>query len=151
VGGHEVTAGSDPARPLLLDTHTLIWSMNDNPRLGSIAKQAIRSAYRQDRARISAITAWEIALLVGKNRLDLGKDVLIWIRGALAVPGAALVPLSPEIAVASNRLPFEMHADPADRILVATARHIGATLLTADAVLLEFARQGQFIATDAEA
>jgi PIN domain nuclease of toxin-antitoxin system len=144
-----VIAASDPARHLLLDTHTLIWAMNDNPRLGSIAKQAIRLAYRQDRARVSAITPWEIALLVGKSRLDLGKDVLIWIRGALAVPGVALVPLMPEIAIASTRLPFEMHADPADRILVATARHLGAMLVTADGALLAFAKQGHFLGMDA--
>lgn len=146
-----MSAAPDPPRHLLLDTHTLIWSMNDNPRLGPIAKQAIRLGYRQDRARISAITPWEIALLVGKSRLDLGKDVLIWIRGALALPGVTLVPLLPEIAVASTRLPFEMHPDPADRILVATARHLGATLVTADAALLEFAKQGHFVAMDATA
>jgi PIN domain nuclease of toxin-antitoxin system len=151
VGGDEVTGAPDAARHLLLDTHTLIWSMNDNPRLGSTARQAIRSAYRQDRALVSAITPWEIALLVGKNRLDLGKDVLIWIRDAVALPGVTLVPLSPEIAVASTRPPFEMHADPADRILVATARHLGATLVTADGPLLDFAKQGHFVAMDAEA
>jgi PIN domain nuclease of toxin-antitoxin system len=147
-----VTPAAGSARhPLLLDTHTLIWSMNANPRLGSIAIKAIRLAYREHRARVSEITAWEIALLVGKNRLDLGKDVLIWIRSALALPGVTLVPLSPEIAVASTRLPFEMHADPADRILVATARHLGATLVTADAALLEFARQGHLVGMNAKA
>jgi len=144
-----VTAAPDPARHLLLDTHALIWLMNDNPRLGSIAKQAIRLAYRHDCARISAITPREIALLVGKCRLDLGRDVLTWIRDALALPGVALVPLLPEIAVASTRLPFEMHSDPTDRILVATARHLGATLITADGMLLEFAKQGHFVAMDA--
>jgi PIN domain nuclease of toxin-antitoxin system len=57
--------------------------------------------------------------------------------------------LSPEIAVGSNHLPFEMHSDPADRILVATARHLGATLITADRALLEIARQGRFASIDA--
>jgi len=74
-----------------------------------------------------------------------------WIRDALVIPGLTLVPLEPEIAVASTRPPFEMHADPADRILVATARHLGATLVTADAALLELARQGHFLAMDAGA
>lgn len=144
-------AGADPARPrlLLLDTHALVWSMNDNPKLGSNAKEAIRLAYRQNCARISAITPWEIALLVGKNRLNLGKDVLVWIREVLALPGVRLAPLEPEIAVESTRLPWLMHPDPADRILVATARHLGATLVTADAALLEFARQGHFVGMDA--
>ena len=72
-----------------------------------------------------------------------------WIRTALAKPGVRLAPLEPEIAVASTRLPWEMHADPADRILVATARHLGATLVTADRALLDFAGKGHFKALDA--
>ena len=146
-------AGADPARRplLLLDTHSLVWSMNNNPKLGSQAKEAIRLAYREKCALVSAITPWEIGLLVSKGRLTLERDVLVWIRAALDVPGMRLVPLSAEIAVASTRLPWEMHADPADRILVATARHLGATLVTADGALLEFARNGHFKALDATA
>lgn len=146
-----MTNASDPARSsLLLDTHALVWSMNANPRLGTRAREAIRRAYREDRALISAITPWEIALLVSKGRLTLGKDALDWIRGALALPGVHLTPLEPEIAVASTRLPFAIHPDPADRILVATARYLGATLVTADAALLKLARKGNFRAMDAE-
>jgi PIN domain nuclease of toxin-antitoxin system len=140
-----------PKPPLLLDTHVLVWSMGDGPKLGSTAKEAIRLAYREERARISTITPWEIALLVSKNRLNLGKDVLDWIHEALALPGVQLAPLEPEIAVASTRLPWEMHPDPADRILVATARHLGATLVTADRALLDLARYGHFAALDATA
>jgi PIN domain nuclease of toxin-antitoxin system len=90
-------------------------------------------------------------VLVRKKRIDLYRDVLVWVRDALSLPGLKLTPLEPEIAVASTRLPFEMHADPADRILVATARHLGATLVTADGALLEFAKQGHFVAMDAGA
>jgi len=60
------------------------------------------------------------------------------------MPGVSLISLDPEIAVASTRLPFEMHSDPADRILVATARHMGATLVTADKALLALAKKGHF-------
>jgi PIN domain nuclease of toxin-antitoxin system len=98
---------------------------------------------------VSAITPWEIALLASKKRIDVHRDVLEWVRAALARPGVALVALDPEIAVASTRLPFEMHSDPADRILVATARHLGATLVTADRALLETAGKGFFKAFDA--
>jgi PIN domain nuclease of toxin-antitoxin system len=151
--GHEVIARVDPVRTsaLLLDTHALVWLMNNSPKLGLKAKDGIRRAYRQNCALISAITPWEIGLLVGKNRLNLGKDVLVWIRQALEIPGVQLAPLELEIAVASTRLPFEMHPDPADRILVATARHLGATLVTADGALLEFAKQGHFVGMDAAA
>jgi PIN domain nuclease of toxin-antitoxin system len=134
---------------LLLDTHVLIWLKNGNPRLAALARQAIRAAYAEDQALVSAITPWEIALLVKKSRLALDEDVSDWIRTALAVPGVRLAPLEPEIAVESTRLPWEMHADPADRILVATARHLGATLVTADEALLGFAANGHFKGMDA--
>jgi len=148
-----VIAGADPAqRPLLLlDTHALVWSMNNNPKLGLQAKEAIRRAYREKCAFVSAITPWEIGLLVSKGRLRLGDDVMQWIRAAMAVPGVQLAPLELEIAVASTRLPFEMHPDPADRIIVATARYLGATLVTADKALLDFSRNGHFKTLDATA
>jgi PIN domain nuclease of toxin-antitoxin system len=151
VGGDEVTAAGDPGRSplLLLDTHTLVWAINEGPRLGTSTKESIRVAGDEGRVVVSAITPWEIALLVGKGRLMLEKDVMNWVRDALSVPGVTLAPLEPEIAVASTRLPFEMHADPADRILVATARHLGAALVTADKALLELASLEHFVAMDA--
>ena len=148
-----MTDDSDPERhpQLLLDTHVLVRLTDGSGKLGAQAREAIRGAYREDRAFISAITPWEIALLVSKGRLTLDKDVLVWVRSALGVPGLQLAQLSPEIAVASTRLPWEMHADPADRILVATARHLGATFVTADRALLEMAGKGHFAAMDATA
>jgi PIN domain nuclease of toxin-antitoxin system len=123
--------------------------VEEAPRLGARTAEALNRAGWENRIAVSAITPWEIGLLVSKGRLQLGADVMEWIREALAKPGVQLAPLEPEIAVASTRLPFEMHADPADRILVATARHLGATLVTADGALLEFARQGHFVGMDA--
>lgn len=134
---------------LLLDTHTLVWSVQDSPKLGPQAKRTINQAARESRVAVSAITPWEIALLVSKDRLQLGVEVMQWIHVALAKPGVKLAPLEPEIAVASTRLPFEIHGDPADRILVATARHLGATLVTADGELLELVGKGCFRAMDA--
>jgi len=146
-----VSSAVDPTRPplLLLDTHVLVWSMQDSPRLGSATKEVLNEAARQSRIAVSAITPWEIALLVNKGRLQLGADVMQWVREALAKPGVQLALLEPEIAVASTRLPWEMHPDPADRILVATARHLGATLVTADRALLEMAAKGHFAGMDA--
>jgi PIN domain nuclease of toxin-antitoxin system len=135
---------------LLLDTHTLVWSVEESPRLGNGAKRAINIAARRNHVAISAISPWELALLVAKGRLSLSIDVMVWVRQALSRPGVNLVPLEPEIAVASTRLPFEMQPDPADRILVATARQLGATLVTADLALLKLARGRHFRAMDAE-
>lgn len=145
-----MTGATEPSRRLLLlDTHVLIWLTDGSRQLGGESKEALQLAYREDRALISAITPWEIALLVRKGRLKLGRDVLDWVRHALDVPGVHLAALEAEIAVDSTRLPWETHGDPADRILVATARHLGATLVTADTALLEFARQGYFVGMDA--
>jgi PIN domain nuclease of toxin-antitoxin system len=131
-------------RELLLDTHALVWLMFGDEKLGQSATASIREAAREDRLLLSAITPWEIALLVSKKRINLYRDVMDWIREALLTPGLKLQPLEPEIAVASTRLPFEMHPDPADRILVATARQLGATLVTADKALLNLAKKGNF-------
>lgn len=146
-----MTSAADAARLglLLLDTHALVWSVEERPRLGSEAKRAINTAAQVNQVAVSAISPWEVALLVSKGRLNLSMDVMVWVRNALSKPGVNLVPLEPEIAVASTCLPFEMHADPADRILVTTARHLGATLVTADEALLRLAKAGNFRALDA--
>ena len=134
---------------LLLDTHVVLWMAFNEARLGRHAAKAINLASRENRLAVSAITPWEIGLLASKKGINLYKDVLEWVQDALAKPGVTLAPLEPEIAVASTRLPFEMHPDPADSILVATARHLGATLVTADKSLLDLAKKGYFRAMDA--
>lgn len=143
-------AESTAARSLLLlDTHVLLWAAFKNQRLGGRAAAAINLGSSENRLAVSAITPWEIGLLASKKRIDLYRDVLDWVQETLAKPGIRLVPLEPEIAVASTRLPWEMHPDPADRILVATARRLGATLVTADQALLAMAGKGRFRAMDA--
>lgn len=143
---------ADPQQspPLLLDTHVLLWMVEDHPRLGRGAAKSLNEAARQDRILISFITPWEIGVLVNKKRIDLKKDAMSWVGDALALPGVHLAGLDPEIAVASTQLPFDMHADPADRILVATARHLGAVLVTADRALLELAKRRYIGALNAE-
>jgi PIN domain nuclease of toxin-antitoxin system len=144
------SAAGDPERnSLLLDTHVLLWLMFGEPMLGPKTKKAIALASLKSLLLVSAITPWEIGMLAGKKRINLYRDVLDWVRSALSMPGVGLTPLSLEVAVGSNQLPFEMQSDPADRILVATARHLGATLVTADRALLEMAKKGHFRALDA--
>ncbi len=134
---------------LVIDTHVLIWLMFGDDRLGRRARGQIDLAAKAGELVISAITPWEIGVLASKKRIDLQRDVMAWVRDALALPGVTSAGLEPEIAVESTRLPFHMHPDPADRILVATARHLGATLVTADHRLLTLAKQGRFKALDA--
>lgn len=133
---------SERTELLLLDTHVLVWSMFGDKRLGEQARDLMRRAARLQSLRVSAITPWEIGLLVSKKRLALHLDVMEWVHNALARPGVTLVALEPEIAVASTQFSFAMHSDPADRILVATARRLGATLVTADEALLALGKAG---------
>ena len=137
------------AQSLLLDTHVLVWLVFGEAMLGPQAKQAIVEASGTDRVRISAITPWEIGVLVSKKCIDLRQDALAWMRSALALPGVRLTPMSPEVAIASTRLPWDIHSDPADRVLAATARHLGAVLVTADQRLLNYAGDKHFHAMDA--
>ena len=129
---------------LLLDTHVLIWLLQDDPKMAEPIFAAIQAAADEDRLLVSAITPWEIGLMISKKKLNLGMDVQGWIDLALGLQGLRLAPLSPRIALDSTRLPFDIHPDPADRILAATARPLGATLVTADRLLLQYGEQGFF-------
>ena len=88
-------------------------------------------------------------MLVSKGRLVFDRDVADWLNDALALPGLRVVPLSTEIAVSSTRLPGALPSDPADRIIVATARSLDIELITADRPLLDYARTGYARARDA--
>ena len=134
---------------IVLDTHVLVWAVDADPRLVSAARTAIDEAGLDDGIGVSAITPWEIALLSEKGRLRLGRDVGLWIATALRLPGVRLAPILPAIAIDSVRLPGNLHPDPAARLIIATARHHGAPLLTADRAILEYATGGQVSAMNA--
>ena len=128
--------------PLLLDTHAAIWLFEDKP-LAQAARDAINTAYQDDMALlVSPITAWEIGLLISRSRVDLTATPERWFRGLLATPGIQLAALSPNILIASSFLPGSPPRDPADRILLATARDLGATLITRDRALLNYGDAG---------
>jgi PIN domain nuclease of toxin-antitoxin system len=129
--------------PLLLDTHAAIWITEDHP-LASEAVNAIETVYRKNgTVFVSAITAWEVGLLVSRNRLGLAARPERWFQQLLAVPGIRLAELSPDILIASAFLPGTPPRDPADRIILATARDLGATLITRDRLLLKYGEAGQ--------
>jgi PIN domain nuclease of toxin-antitoxin system len=96
----------------------------------------------EEAVMLSAISPWEIAMLASKGRLTLDRDVGEWVQAAVSVPGLRLEAISPEIAVASTRLPGKIHSDPADRLIAATARHLGAVLITDDQLLLDYGADG---------
>ncbi len=122
---------------ILLDTHIWVWWVDDNPQLTS-AQRKHMEAHQGSGLGVSVISCWEVAKLVELNRLVLRCPVAEWIEQALAYPGVRLLYLTPRIAVESTQLPGTFHRDPADQIIVATARIRGCPLLTADARILRY-------------
>jgi PIN domain nuclease of toxin-antitoxin system len=110
------------------------------------ARNAIERAAAAGALRIAAISLWEIALLAARGRIVLGKSVGLWLDEALADPGPAIDPLSPRVAVEAWSLPEAFHRDPADRLIVATARVVNATLMTRDRRILDYAARGHLTA-----
>jgi PIN domain nuclease of toxin-antitoxin system len=128
--------------PLLLDTHYWIWlQMGAREEFGSSLLKAIEKAAAGGSLLLSAISVWELGMLEAKGRLRLQTPCEQWVQEALATPGLTLVPLTPEIALASSRLPQPFHGDPADRIIVATARRMSARIVTRDSKILEYGRK----------
>ena len=129
--------------PFLLDTHAAVWITEGIP-LASKATETIDAAYRAgNKIFVSAISAWEVGLLVARNRIGLSMRPERWFRNVLAIPGVELAELTPDILIESSFLPGNPPRDPADRIIIATAREIGATLITRDRLLLKYGESGQ--------
>lgn len=124
--------------PTFLDTHTWVWWVTEDRRLSRKAASVIQEAARGTGVSLSMISIWEIAKKVEKQQLALDRPAREWIDQALNVPGLALVELTPAILMDSCELPQPFHGDPADQIIVASARHHRATLVTKDANLRRY-------------
>ena len=122
---------------IVLDTHVWIWWVHGDERLTPTQAQAI-AANETDAIGISAISCWEIAKLVERQRLELPGSLNEWFEQALSYPGVRILELTPEIAIASTQLPGEFHNDPADQIIVATARVYNCPLVTSDSKILKY-------------
>ena len=123
---------------LVLDTHVFIWA-HLGVRISKTVERRILSAGKSNELFISAITPWEIAMGVRRGRIKIAGNVLDWIQEALDALSALVASLEPAIAVDAVDLGWD-HADPSDRIIVATARRLGAPLITADTAILDFAK-----------
>jgi PIN domain nuclease of toxin-antitoxin system len=129
-------------QPLLLDTCAVIW-LAESQKLGSLAVEALNEASDSGTATyISAITAWEIGMLASRDRLKLLITPQRWFARLFQAGGVKLAEMSPDLLIASSFLPGTPPRDPADRIIIATARDQGCTLITRDRVLLEYGEQG---------
>lgn len=122
---------------IILDTHAWVWWVHGDPRLSpdDIASIDAQSAIG---IGIAAISCWEVAKLVEYGRLRLPRPLDEWMGSALAYPGVSQIPMTPDICIESTQLPPPFHRDPADQLIVATARRLGAVLLTADQRILGY-------------
>ena len=127
---------------ILLDTCAVIWLSQDEP-LAQEGDHAIASCVEAGgRLMVSPITAWEIGLLVSRGRLPLTMDPKAWFRAFLERGQVSLAPMTPETLIDSSFLPESKLTDPADRIVVATARAMQMPILTRDRRILAYARTG---------
>jgi PIN domain nuclease of toxin-antitoxin system len=127
---------------LLLDTNAAIWITQNEP-LAQAAQDAMNAAFQSSTdVLVSPITAWEVGLLVSRNRLNLLATPRGWFQRLLTIPGMKLAELSPDVLIAASFLPGKPPKDPADRILLATARDLAATLVTRDRLILDYGEAG---------
>jgi PIN domain nuclease of toxin-antitoxin system len=116
---------------IVLDTYIWVWWVHEDERLTQAQREAI-AANEEDVVGVSAISCWEIAKLVEYGRLELPASLEEWFEQALSYPAVQLLALTPEIAIESTQLPGEFQRDPADQIIVATAREYECPLVTSD-------------------
>ena len=119
---------------IVLDTHVLVWWVNGGDELSTDARGEIEREQAVDDGLIlvSSISAWEIAMLVSRDRLTLTMSIDDWLETVGQIPAVRFVPVDNDVGVESTRLPGEFHKDPADRLIVALARHLNSALVTAD-------------------
>ncbi len=118
--------------PTLLDTHAWVWWVTEDRRLSKRARAAIATARTRQDLWLSLISIWEVAKKVEKQQLILDRPIDRWLDEAMTVQGLGVWEITRPVLVHSCELPQPFHGDPADQILVSTARHHGAVLVTKD-------------------
>ena len=126
---------------LLLDTHVWIWYVLGSNEINKSLRIKIGNAIKNNTIYIAAITLWEISMLESKRRIILEMPCLEWIRNAIGYTHVQILQLLPEIAVESCYLPDSFHDDPADRLIVATARVEALPIVTRDRRILEYSKR----------
>jgi PIN domain nuclease of toxin-antitoxin system len=133
----------DRIEPWVLDTHIWIRLLNGDALLNAPPfLQGIQDRSAPPGLYIADITLWETAMLTAKNRLSLSLPLRDWLDKALAMPGLSVIPITPEIAADSCSLPGGFHGDPADRLIIASARWYDAVLISLDRAILDYGAEG---------
>ena len=132
-------------QPFLLDTCAALWIVSD--AISPVTENALAESRKSGLPLyVSPITAWEIGLLARKGRFKSSYSPQRWFEQLMSVPDTTLAELTAKVLMESSFLPGDLHSDPADRILVATAREYGFTIMTRDHALLDYARDGHLSA-----
>jgi PIN domain nuclease of toxin-antitoxin system len=118
--------------PTLLDTHAWVWWATEDRRLSARARSAISASLSKQALWISLISVWEVAKKVEQQQLVLDRPLEQWLDEAITIPGLSVWEMTRPILVQACALPQPFHGDPADQILVATARYRGAVVITKD-------------------
>lgn len=126
---------------ILLDTHTFIWYIDGSAELTKPIIRQINQSIQNHSLYIAAISMWEITMLESKNRIRLGMSCLEWMNKAIEITHTQIIPLTPTIAYESCHLPGNFHEDPADRLIVATARIESLTIFTRDSRILNYGKE----------
>jgi PIN domain nuclease of toxin-antitoxin system len=122
---------------IILDTHAWVWWVLDYNKL-TVRQQTSIKENEMGEIGVSAISIWEVAKLVELGKLELPHSLKEWFEQALSYPGIRVVELTPQIAIESTHLPGKFHRDPADQIIVATARNFDCPLVTSDERILNY-------------
>jgi len=122
----------------VLDTHVWVWWHMHPKKLSKRVRSIISHPDQYEELLLSAISPWEFSKLLEKKRIGISCDPAEWIREALEMPKLRLVPLTPTLSYRSTTLPPPFHEDPADQIIVATAREENATVMTKDKLIQEY-------------
>ncbi|MDI7775034.1 type II toxin-antitoxin system VapC family toxin [Asticcacaulis sp. EMRT-3] len=129
-------------RPLLLDTCAAIWLAEDAALSEAAVSALDAAADRGESLYVSPYTAWEIGMLVSRRRLSIAISPQQWFRRLLGAPLIRLAEMTPDILIAASFLPSDTLRDPADKVIVATAREMGLTIVTRDQLILDYAGEG---------
>lgn len=123
---------------IVLDTHALIWLIDSPDRLGAASRKAVEAARKTGQVFASSISAWEIHMLCARGRLRFAVEPEVWLSRCERISFLHFMPVDNEIARLSVQLPDPFHADPADRMIVATARFLGCPVATCDAKIRSY-------------
>ena len=134
---------------ILVDTQVLLWFTEGDTQLGKRARLLISEEWKAEQLGISAMSLWEIGMLLEKRRIALSVPLSAYVQRLVDVEKLKVVPIDRGIAIESGQLPTGLPGDPGDRLIAATARVLGCPLLTSDRQLLDYAKAGHLVAIDA--